>query len=490
MIKKQKHYDKKRIEKLYDLPQDFTDRLYWIDFLKEYTANDYYWYIPKAMSVKIENVQILKERLKALQRISLEDKWDLKNQHKYYEELENRKLIAPYVGKKKQDLASYTALMRINIIIFELLGFVYIQDEYVYITDAGYEFIKCKSETSLREVISRQISKYQFYNLKGREYINPFVSFLTVFTNAGYMVTDDEFRLFINIISNKTDIGNVLKRIKIWRKLSDKEKSTLIKCVEKIPSIKAEDIFGYSVSAVPKYKTIYQNYSYQKSFILFLFGDLITNNDGKYQTPRKDLLDKIGGKYIDKYTPFVFKSINDWFNFYGDYSRRPTSFELFKYQIETAVPSEAKKISKDSVELLKTLSKEEQKEIEDLIYEKEIEDIYSRKPSLIESGLTMVENGRQYSTLIGRIDMLCKDGTGHYVVVEIKRGNAEDKVIGQMLRYIGWVHQNLDGSGKTRGVILAESFSDKIKHARIGLLKENSKSFIKFRVVDVRGKDV
>jgi len=76
MIKKPKHIEKRRFDKLFTLPQDFPERLYWIDYMKVYSSNDYYWYIPKAMSVKSENIQILKERLKVLHDIALDDKWD------------------------------------------------------------------------------------------------------------------------------------------------------------------------------------------------------------------------------------------------------------------------------------------------------------------------------------------------------------------------------------------------------------------------------
>lgn len=80
------------------------------------------------------------------------------------------------------------------------------------------------------------------------------------------------------------------------------------------------------------------------------------------------------------------------------------------------------------------------------------------------------------------MDLLCKDSRGQYVVVEVKAGEAEDSVFGQILRYIGWVHTNLKGGrNNVRGIILAGQFSEKARYSRIGLLRDDSKAFVKFK---------
>lgn len=65
--------------------------------------------------------------------------------------------------------------------------------------------------------------------------------------------------------------------------------------------------------------------------------------------------------------------------------------------------------------------------------------------------------GQQYDTKeVGRIDLLCRNKkTGAFVVVELKRGRESDKVVGQVLRYIGWVKENLAKSGQdVYGIII------------------------------------
>jgi len=63
----------------------------------------------------------------------------------------------------------------------------------------------------------------------------------------------------------------------------------------------------------------------------------------------------------------------------------------------------------------------------------------------------------QYDTqTIGIIDFLAIDENENFVVIEIKR-QATDKTIGQLLRYMGWVKDELCKSGqKVYGIIVAE----------------------------------
>jgi len=53
-------------------------------------------------------------------------------------------------------------------------------------------------------------------------------------------------------------------------------------------------------------------------------------------------------------------------------------------------------------------------------------------------------SGQQFNTEIGPIDILAVEPeTNSYVVIELKKGQPSDKVVGQILRYMGWVKQNL-----------------------------------------------
>ena len=59
------------------------------------------------------------------------------------------------------------------------------------------------------------------------------------------------------------------------------------------------------------------------------------------------------------------------------------------------------------------------------------------------------------------IDILATDKQKDYVVVELKVSKGYDRVVGQLLRYMAWIKQNLATENqKVRGVIIAREISD------------------------------
>jgi predicted RNA-binding protein len=75
--------------------------------------------------------------------------------------------------------------------------------------------------------------------------------------------------------------------------------------------------------------------------------------------------------------------------------------------------------------------------------------------------------GENYPTSVGYPDLLCIDSdTRDFVVIELKKGRTSDKVVGQTLRYIGWVEQNLANKGQNvRGIIIAKEPDEKLTYA-------------------------
>jgi restriction system protein len=85
-------------------------------------------------------------------------------------------------------------------------------------------------------------------------------------------------------------------------------------------------------------------------------------------------------------------------------------------------------------------------------------DIYSDEGAVV---------GQQYPTDTGRIDILAvsKDKK-KLLVVELKKGRASDAVVGQILRYMGFVKEQRAEEGQTvHGVIIAHEDDKRIRSA-------------------------
>lgn len=75
--------------------------------------------------------------------------------------------------------------------------------------------------------------------------------------------------------------------------------------------------------------------------------------------------------------------------------------------------------------------------------------------------------GQQYPTDTGPLDILAlKKDKSELMVVELKKGRASDAVVGQVLRYMGYVAQELAEPGQiVRGVIIALEDDQRIRRA-------------------------
>jgi len=76
-------------------------------------------------------------------------------------------------------------------------------------------------------------------------------------------------------------------------------------------------------------------------------------------------------------------------------------------------------------------------------------------------------DGQQYPTEIGPIDILAvESNSGSFVVIELKKGRPSDQVVGQILRYMGWVKKNLCKDGQTvKGLVICRDPDSKLSFA-------------------------
>ena len=77
------------------------------------------------------------------------------------------------------------------------------------------------------------------------------------------------------------------------------------------------------------------------------------------------------------------------------------------------------------------------------------------------------ERGYEYPCDVGRIDLLAKHKKeGHWLVIELKRGQSTDQTIGQLSRYMGWVKHHLAGKDeRVQGMIISRQVDSALRYA-------------------------
>lgn len=100
--------------------------------------------------------------------------------------------------------------------------------------------------------------------------------------------------------------------------------------------------------------------------------------------------------------------------------------------------------------------------------------------------------GKQFGTgEVGTIDILARratpDGLTDWLVVELKRGTPNDAVVGQVLRYVGWVKHRLASDGEhVEGVIVCQDADTPLRLAVSQVPRVSLKTYrMEFTLVDV-----
>jgi len=75
------------------------------------------------------------------------------------------------------------------------------------------------------------------------------------------------------------------------------------------------------------------------------------------------------------------------------------------------------------------------------------------------------DDGVEYPTDVGPIDILAVDDAGNFVVFELKLSKGPDRAIGQIARYMGWVQAKLANGKTVSGVIVSSVADEKLKYA-------------------------
>jgi hypothetical protein len=99
-------------------------------------------------------------------------------------------------------------------------------------------------------------------------------------------------------------------------------------------------------------------------------------------------------------------------------------------------------------------------------YERDLQNFLVKNLQMIEPELKLYEeddiSGIEFPAGGGRkIDILAVDKNNDFVVIELKVSKGYDRVIGQLLRYVGWVKKIMATEGqKVRGVIICKKITE------------------------------
>jgi hypothetical protein len=105
-----------------------------------------------------------------------------------------------------------------------------------------------------------------------------------------------------------------------------------------------------------------------------------------------------------------------------------------------------------------------------LSLERDLHSYLANRVGEIENGLSSVEDGVEFQTDAGRIDILAIDNQGQHVVIELKAGKAKDSALGQLLGYMGCIASDPKMNiSKVRGVLVASDFDQRVIYAAKGL---------------------
>ena len=422
---------------------------FWRDFLAWYARDACYWYFPKGRSVQSSQIIDAFKVLKGLEGRN----WS-EAQGAYLRGLERKGLYR----RRAQDQSDKDAMAMARVwkVVFSTLGLAWIEEkDKISITPAGELLL---AEGDLSKTVERQMQRYQLRNPGMRHAavenlkIRPHIFLLETMLRCGSFITSEEYVLFVSRARSHEEIRYVSKAILAWRALGGAGKEKVYQA--------ASDAHRLEKRRSTLVRTIELNRnSYAMSYLGFA-GYLEMPGDSEAAIRIRKGHKRIVQGIVKRFSKAVFIEFDDakdWFSYYGDPERFPSPDEAADYYIDTGQTETLERTQANRAI------------IEFQIQEKQLEDYLEQHIEELEPGLALVK--RQFATVAGRIDLLCRDRRGDFVVVELKKGRAADKVMGQILRYIGFVRRDMltRRSQKVRGIIVCRKIDKNLDMAIAGL---------------------
>lgn len=135
-------------------------------------------------------------------------------------------------------------------------------------------------------------------------------------------------------------------------------------------------------------------------------------------------------------------------------SYRDAIIRYRKFLIETDGMPSSTQVEADFVSLVtEPISNEKQK----LSLERDMQASLRHNIAALAADLTIIDDGAERSVETGFIDILCKNAAGAIVVIELKAGKTDAKVVGQILGYMGDILDEGEAN-EVQGIVVAHEF--------------------------------
>lgn len=421
----------------------------WKRFVRVYANDHAYWYQPKGLAVTVDAVH---NRLAPLADFESTRVW--------------RDCQEDYVDRLNAlgvSSAEGPALARMLKQVVGTLGLAWVDpDDFVELTPVGHQFLAAEDKA---EILAAQSRRYQFWNPSisspalSTIQLHPVPFLVRLLQSIDNGITTTEYSLFVAKAKNIDDVDKVLELIEEFRDLEKDQRDEIVRLVDafQIGGGKRKSLFN----------TVKLNRSY--AMRMWQLSELFDTTEDYRIVLRKGVIRGDTRKWIEDYasngTYILFGSEKSFFAWMGDpdaKADKETALDIYTERGDIEAATAMKKSLGASTTDLKKFK-------DMLLSEKVLEDSIERNftefAKFVKRPLDFI--GRQYETTVGPIDILARDRkTGGYVVIELKKGRAADKVFGQLSRYMGWVKKNMPSDQPVSGMIVGTYIDEKLRAAR------------------------
>jgi len=197
----------------------------------------------------------------------------------------------------------------------------------------------------------------------------------------------------------------------------------------------------------------HKEYPFFANFMKDVF-EFLSLEEPQFEEARKQAIEEFGietGKYYD--------TTIDFFEYFIILREIKNALNLESYlQVQNLLWRIASYSSK--IETGEEITEAPKEEIP-AILEEPLREFIARNLETVDEGLKLVQT--KYPTKVGEIDILCKDSKNRFVVIEVKRWKDSDKVVGQILRYLGAIKE--EKASEPRGIIVLNQEDQRLNYA-------------------------